>query len=113
MSPERLLAAIMLVSLTFGAGLQVNWVNCVATLKNAGLLTRALLANVVVVPLCGVLLAKLFRLPPAVATGYLLMAIAPGVPFVLMQVRKRGGRLGLAVALAAILPLASIVTVPL
>ncbi len=28
------------------------------------------------------------------------MAIAPGVPFVLAQVRKRGGRLGFAVELA-------------
>ena len=113
MSPERLLAAIMLVSLTFGAGLQVDWEHFVATLKNVGLLVRALIVNVAIVPLVGVVLAKLFRLPPAVATGFLLMAIAPGVPFVLMQVRKRGGRLGFAVALAAMLPLVSIVTVPL
>ena len=102
----------MLVSLTFGAGLQVDRDHLKAVLRNVGLLGRALLANFIIVPLLGVLLAKLFRLPPQVATGFLLMAIAPGVPFVLASVRKRGGRLGFAVALAFLLPLISIVTVP-
>jgi BASS family bile acid:Na+ symporter len=41
------------------------------------------------------------------------MAIAPGVPFVLLGVRKKGGSMGLAVALALFLPLLSIVTVPI
>jgi BASS family bile acid:Na+ symporter len=109
---ERIIAAIMLVSLTFGAGLQVDRDHLKAVLRNVGLLGRALLANFIIVPLLGVLLAKLFRLPPQVATGFLLMAIAPGVPFVLASVRKRGGRLGFAVALAFMLPLLSIVTVP-
>jgi BASS family bile acid:Na+ symporter len=102
----------MLVSLTFGAGLQVDRDHLRAILRNVGLLGRALLANFIIVPLLGLLLVKLFRLPPQVATGFLLMAIAPGVPFVLASVRKRGGSLGLAVALAFMLPLLSIVTVP-
>jgi bile acid:Na+ symporter, BASS family len=109
----KLAAAVMLIALTFGAGLQVNRPHLMAILKNYGLLGRALLANVIIVPLLGVIFARLFRLSAPVATGYLLMAIAPGVPFVLASVRKRGGRLGLAVALAIILPLVSIVTVPL
>lgn len=110
---ERLVAAIMLVALTFGAGLEVDREHLIATLKNAPLLVKALLANFVIVPISGILIAKLLRLPPAVATGYLLMAIAPGVPFVLAGVRKKGGRLGLAVALVLFLPLLSIVTVPI
>lgn len=113
MNPEKLSAALMLVSLTFGAGLQVNWDNFVAILKDVSLLARALIVNFVVVPLVGVGLAKVFALPPHIATGFLLMAIAPGVPFMLMSVRKRGGRLGLAIALAVLLPLISIVSVPL
>lgn len=112
LNPEKLLAVIVLVSLTFGAGLEVNREHLIGILKNLGLLGRALLANFVIVPALGVLLAKLFRLPPEVATGFLLMAIAPGVPFVLASVRKRGGRLSLAVALALLLPLLSIITVP-
>lgn len=112
MSPEKILATIMLVSLTFGAGLQVNREHLRAILRDFGLLARAFLANFVIVPILGVLAAKALRLPGPVATGFLLMAIAPGVPFVLASVRKRGGSLGLAVALAFFLPLISIATVP-
>jgi len=102
----------MLVALTFGAGLEVNREHLKAILRNFGLLGRALLANFVIVPALGVAIARLFQLPPLVATGFLLMAIAPGVPFVLASVRKRGGSLGLAVELALFLPTLSIVTVP-
>lgn len=103
----------MLVTLTFGAGLQVDRAHLNTVFRNVGLLLRALLANVVLVPALGVELARLFALPPKIATGFLLMAIAPGVPFVLAQVRKRGGRLALAVELAIVLPLVSIITVPI
>lgn len=116
MSPEKLLAAIVLASLTFGAGMQVDRGHLFESLKRVGLLGRALLANFIIVPAAGVLLEMLFRLPEHsehVATGFMLMAIAPGVPFVLSSVRKRGGRLSLAVELAIFLPLLSIVTVPL
>ncbi|HEV3091741.1 MAG TPA: bile acid:sodium symporter [Candidatus Cybelea sp.] len=109
----RIFAAILLISLTFGAGLQVDRGHLKETLRNTSLLVRVLLANFVVVPALGVLLARLFALPDAIATGFLLMAIAPGVPLVLSQVRKRGGSLGLAVEMAIVLPLISIVTVPL
>jgi BASS family bile acid:Na+ symporter len=113
MNPVKILAFLFLVSLTFAAGLQVNLEHLKAILHEYGLLGRALLANFIVVPLLGVLLAKWFQLPGPVATGFLLMAIAPGIPFVLVQVRKRGGSLGLAVVLEFLLPLISIATVPI
>jgi BASS family bile acid:Na+ symporter len=78
-----------------------------------GLLARALLANILVVPLIGVIVARSLGLQPLVATGILLMAISPGVPFVLINVKKKGGSLSLAVALAFLLPLVSLVTVPI
>jgi BASS family bile acid:Na+ symporter len=112
-SSAKIAAIVLLVSLTFGAGLQVNRANLVAILKDAGLLLRALLANFVVIPLCGILLVRLFRLDADVATGFLLMAIAPGVPFVLVSARAKGGSLGFAVALTVLFPLLSILTVPL
>jgi len=109
----KIISAVVLISLTFSAGLQVDRAHLMAVLKNVPLLLRALLANFIIVPILGVLIAKLLHLNPIVATGFLLMAIAPGVPFVLFGVRKKGGHLGFAVALAALLPLLSIVTVPL
>jgi bile acid:Na+ symporter, BASS family len=111
--PEQIFAALMLIALTFGAGLEVDREHLRDTFKRFGLTVRALLANFIIVPLIGVVIVKLFRLPGDVATGVLLMAIAPGVPFVLASVRKRGGRLALAVELAVLLPLISIVTVPI
>jgi len=113
MHPVKIIAAIILVSLTFGAGLDVDRDSLKATFKNIGLFGRALLANFVIVPILGVLLAKFLGLSPEIATGFLLMAIAPGVPFVLAQARRTGGRLSLAVELAIFLPLLSIVTVPI
>jgi BASS family bile acid:Na+ symporter len=112
MNVEKIVAVVMLVSLTFGAGLEVNRAHLIEMFKNSNLLFRALLANFVIVPALGVALAWLFRLPPHVETGFLLMAIAPGVPFVLASARKRGGHLSLAVALAFFLPLLSIITIP-
>ena len=113
MKPEQIFAALMLVALTLGAGLEVDREHLRTTLKRVGLSVRAILANFIIVPLIGVIVVKVFRLPGEVATGVLLMAIAPGVPFVLASVRKRGGRLALAVELAVVLPLLSIVTVPI
>jgi bile acid:Na+ symporter, BASS family len=113
MAAAKILAIVMLVSLTFGAGLQVDREHLKGMLAHVGLLLRALLANVIIVPLIGVIVASALRLNPFVATGILLMAISPGVPFILSGIRKKGGSLGLAVALAFLLPLVSIVTVPL
>lgn len=113
MNPAKLLAIVVLVSLTFGAGLDVNRAHLAAVLKNLGLLGRALLGNFVIVPILGVVIAHALALSPEIATGFLLMAIAPGVPLVLAGTRKKGGSLGLAVALAVMLPTISIVTVPL
>jgi bile acid:Na+ symporter, BASS family len=113
MKPTNIAAFVFLASLTFSVGLQVNLEHLKAVLHNYGLLSRALLANLILVPLLGVLVARAFHLSGPVETGFLLMAIAPGVPFVLMQVRKRGGSLGFAVALEFLLPLISIATVPI
>jgi predicted Na+-dependent transporter len=110
---DKLVAPTMLVALTFGAGLQADREHLIAILRSFGLLGRALLANFIIVPILGVLIAKLFALPPFVATGFLLMAIAPGVPFILINTRKKGGSLGLAIELAVFLPLLSIITVPI
>jgi BASS family bile acid:Na+ symporter len=103
----------MLVSLTLGAGLQVNREHLRAILKDGGLLSRAFLANFILVPIVGVFLVRAFHLDADIATGVLLMAIAPGVPFVLAGARKKGGKLGLAVTLGLVFPLLSIATVPI
>lgn len=112
MAIPKILAIIMLVSLTFGAGLEVDREHLKEMFAHVGLLARALLANVIIVPLVGVIITSVLHINPLIATGILLMAISPGVPFVLAGIRKKGGSLSFAVALAFLLPLVSIVSVP-
>lgn len=114
MSPVKIVAIVMLVALMLDAGLQANREHLVAALKNYGLVARALLANFVIVPIFGVVVARLFQLDAPIATGFLLMTIAPGVPFLVRAAgRQPGGSLGFAIALAFLMPALSVVTIPI
>lgn len=109
----KILAVIILVSLTLGAGLEIHRRHLVEIAKDAWLLARAVIANFIIIPILGVLLARAFALSGDIAIGFLLMAIAPGVPFVMAQVKQRGGDPEFAAALALLLPLLSLITIPL
>lgn len=114
MSPQKIVAIVMLVSLMLGAGLEVNREQLLAALRNAGLLVRAVLANFIIVPLLGIALVRMLNVGGDVAIGILLMAIAPGVPFLVKAAgEKAGGSLAFAAALAFIMPALSIITIPL
>jgi BASS family bile acid:Na+ symporter len=113
-NPVKIVAIVLLVSMMFHAGLQVNREHLQAVLKNYGLLGRAFLGNFILVPIYGVLIVRGFHLSAAAATGILLMAICPGVPFIVLSGgRKKGGSLGLAVSLEFLLQALSIITVPI
>jgi BASS family bile acid:Na+ symporter len=114
MNPAKIVAIAVLISLMLHTGLQVNLAHLGTCLRNYGLLGRALLANFILVPIYGVVIARVFHLSEPIATGLLLMAISPGVPFVVLGGgRTKGGSLGFAVELAFLLPAFSIVTVPI
>jgi predicted Na+-dependent transporter len=114
MSPEKIVAIVMLISIMFNAGLQIDRERLFAALKDYSLLARALLANFIIVPLLGVLLVRVFNLSAGVAVGFLLMAIAPGVPFLVRAAgRQPGGSLAFAAELAFIMPALSILTIPI
>ena len=114
MTATKLVSSIMLVSIMLNAGLQCNRAHLVAVLKDFGLLVRALLANFIIVPLVALLLVRVLHLDTYVAIGVLLMAMAPGAPFLPQAAgRSLGGSLGLAIALAFILPAVSVITVPI
>lgn len=114
MNPVKIVAIVFLISLMLHTGLQVNLAHLTTCLRNYWLLARALLANFVLVPIYGVLFTRVFHLSEPIATGILLMAISPGVPFVVLSSgRKKGGSLGFAVELAFLLPALSIITIPI
>ena len=109
---EKIVVALFLVAFMLVAGLQCDYHDLLVALKDRARMTRILLANVVVVPLIAVIVVRLFALDDFVATGILLMALAPGVPFLPMIAGgKKGGSAGLATGLAVVLPAISIVTV--
>jgi BASS family bile acid:Na+ symporter len=114
MSPQKIVAIVMLVSLMLGAGMEINRAHLMAALKDFGLIARAVLANFILVPIFGIIIVRLFHVEGYVAIGILLMAIAPGVPFLVKAAaQKSGGSLGFAAALAFIMPALSIITIPL
>jgi len=113
-NPAKIVAIVLIVSMMLHTGLQVNLAHLKTVLRDFGLLGRAFLANFIIVPLLGVLFVRVvFHPSEPIATGILLMAICPGVPFVVLSGgRRKGGSLGFAVSLAFLLPALSIITVP-
>jgi len=84
----------------------------IGTLGDVGLTGRTLLANVVLVPLIGLVLAHLFALRPEIRLGFLLLAIAPRGPFALQFARVSKGNLVLAVALLILLSVIAVLFTP-
>src|SRR5262245_27957813 len=84
----------------------------VGTLGNFSLTGRALLANIVLVPLLSLILAQWFELRPEIRLGFLLLAVAPGGPFALQFARVSKGNRVLAVALLILLSLIAVVFTP-
>jgi BASS family bile acid:Na+ symporter len=103
---------LFLVSLMFLVGLLVPPGDVLATLKNPSLIVRALVANVVLMPLLAILITDAVRLPEDIAIGVLLMSAAPGVPFLPRMVGSAKGNLPFAVGLMFVLQVASVVTTP-
>jgi len=95
----KIIAIVIFVSLMLETGFQVNRDRLLAILRDYSLLGRTFLANFILVPLYGVLLAQLFHLDRFIATGFLLMSIAPGGAGALITGGRRvGGSLGFAVS---------------
>lgn len=114
MSAQKIVVAVLLVSMMLCAGFETNREALRRLVSKAGLLLRAIVANFVVVPLVAVLLCRAFRLPDPIATALILMALAPGVPFlVLSGGRQRGGSHEFAVELAMVMPAVSVLTIPI
>jgi BASS family bile acid:Na+ symporter len=114
MALPKILALIMIVSTMLGAGLQVDRQRLTETLRNVSLLVRALLANFVLVPLFAFVLVRALHVDNDVSVGILLMAMAPGVPFLVNSAgRKQGGSLAFAIEIAFLFSALSVVTIPL
>ena len=63
-------------------GMQVTGAQIIGTVSNSGLMARALLANLIILPLVAVLLVWMFSVPQGLAIGFLLVAASPGAPLI-------------------------------
>jgi BASS family bile acid:Na+ symporter len=77
----RLLAAIFTAAAMFSAAVATSDPETGRVVRDRGVLARAFLANVVIVPALAAALVHLFRLESGFAMGALLAAACPGAPF--------------------------------
>ncbi|HEY3352491.1 MAG TPA: bile acid:sodium symporter [Polyangia bacterium] len=104
---------VFLLSVMLSVGLETTGRAILAAGRNTRFLARALVANLVVVPLLGVLIARAFPLPRGLAIALLLLAGAPGAPLSVGFTTRVREDLPLAAALHLILTAAAIVVSPL
>jgi bile acid:Na+ symporter, BASS family len=114
MATAKIFALVMIVTTMFSAGLQVNLQEVGTILRRYGILLKALLANFVLVPLFAWLLLRAFHVQEDVSIGILLMAMSPGVPFLVNSAgRKQGGSLSFVLVIAFLFSALSVVTIPI
>jgi BASS family bile acid:Na+ symporter len=77
----NLLATITLIEMMLTIGLGVPLFDVVLVCRRWGLITRAALANYILVPLIAVALLRVFHAAPMVAAGFLVAAVCPGAPY--------------------------------
>jgi len=113
MSPlARLLTYVFLVSVMASIGLQVTGRQVLDALRNVGLMGRALVANLVLMPILGLVLVWLFSLPSDIAAGVLILAAAPGAPFALQFTSKAKAAMAFAAALVFVLTAVALAITP-
>jgi len=109
---SKSLAIAFLVSMSLSIGLDVTWRQVKVLLRDKGLLFRALAANIVLVPLLGVLLVWIFPMPRDFEIAFLLLATAPGAPSAIRYTRNEREDAPFAAGLAMLLICAAIVFTP-
>jgi BASS family bile acid:Na+ symporter len=108
----KILSFLFIIIYMISVMLETTRGELIKTIGDFGLTGRALLANVVIIPVLGIVLAQLFHLRPEVRLGFLLLAIAPGGPFALQFARVSKGNRVLAVALLILLSAIAVLLTP-
>jgi bile acid:Na+ symporter, BASS family len=109
----NVLAAVTLFEMMVTIGLGVTLAEIVAVARDRRAVTRAGLANYVIVPAAAVVLLLLFHAAPLVAAGFLVAAVCPGAPYGPPLTGIAKGNVGLAVGLMMLLAASSALLAPL
>src|SRR5690242_9207098 len=109
--PVAMLAFVVSSMLAVGVSLTLGQI--VAPLRNGRLVTLALLANFVLMPLGAILIARLLRLDEPLGIALLLLGTASGAPFLPLLARISKGNLAFAVGLMVLLMVVTVGYMPL
>jgi bile acid:Na+ symporter, BASS family len=108
----NMLSYLFIVVYMFSVPLESTRGEIIGHFKNFNLMGRALLANFVIIPILGVIIAQFFDLPQEIKTGFLLLAMAPGGLLALQFARVSNGNRVFAVALLFVFCLLAILITP-
>lgn len=106
-----LLLKAYVVCVMFAMGLTLTVPQIKEQLKRTSLMLKALLANIIIVPLAAAILLQLSSQPDAVVVAIVLVACAPGYAPMLTAYSK--GDLGLTAVLMFVMAVVSVVSLPL
>lgn len=109
--PVAMLAFVVSSMLAVGVSLTVGQI--VAPLRNGKLVSLALLANFVLMPLGALVIAKLLRLDEPLGTALLLLGTAAGAPFLPKLAAVANSNLAFAVGLMVLLMVLTVGYMPL
>jgi bile acid:Na+ symporter, BASS family len=104
---------VFVVSSMLAVGLSLTVGEILAPLRNRRLISLALLANFVLMPLAAFVIARLLRLDQPLSTGLLLLGTAAGAPFLPKLAAVAKGSLAFAVGLMVMLMTLTIGYMPL
>lgn len=104
-------ATVFLVMFSLGLASQIGELRW--ALERPGLVARALVTVLVIVPAVAVVVTRLLGLPRAVQVGLVVMAICPGAPVALRRSLGAGSHHSFATALQLMMATLAIVSMPL
>jgi bile acid:Na+ symporter, BASS family len=109
--PVTMLAFVVSSMLAVGLSLTVGQI--LAPLRNGRLVSRALLANFILMPLAAFVIAKLLRLEQPLGVALILLGTAAGAPFLPKLASIAKGNLAFAVGLMVLLMVLTVGYMPL
>lgn len=105
--------AVFIAGVLFTAGLEVTWAQVTQPIRNAGLVARAAVANVVVVPGLVYAMSVVVPLEQPYMIGLLLYGVAAGAPYTPKLVAVAGGNVPNSIAATMLLTVLTILYMPL
>ncbi len=104
---------VFVLATMLSMGLELTLEEILSSIRRRRLLGRALLANIVIVPILAFALVLTVPMETEYAIGLLLIAIAPGAPFGPKLAELSKSNIAFASGLMAVLGIVSVVTIPL